>query len=228
MQGFILINKPKGLSSFRVVSKVRGIIRENTGQKLKVGHSGTLDPQATGLLLLAIGSYTKKLSELIKKDKTYEVIICLGKISTTGDAEGAIIDKSNKEPTLNEIKTALSYFEGELMQTPPVFSAIKINGQRAYNLARKGKKVDIPARKIVIYKNKLTDYNYPFIKFISNVSSGTYIRTLAQDIGEYLKTSAYMSDLKRTKIDNYRLDDAVDLNDLTYSKINQSLLTLEK
>jgi tRNA pseudouridine55 synthase len=227
MQGLILIDKPAGISSFGVVSRVRGIIKAKEGQKLKVGHSGTLDPLATGLLVIAIGSYTKKIPLLIKQDKTYEVCMKLGQKSATGDSEGEITDTSDVKPNLDQIKEALVHFTGELSQTPPAYSAIKVNGQRAYKLARSGKEVKLEPRPIRIIQNKLTSYNYPDVCFITEVSSGTYIRSLAEDLGEYLKTGAYMKNLRRTKIGSYKIDQAVALDQLTYSKIETSLFTLE-
>lgn len=228
MQGLILIDKPAGVSSFRVVSRVRGIIRAQTGQKLKVGHSGTLDPMATGLLLLAIGPYTKKLAELIKQDKTYNVTMHLGKVSTTGDREGEITSASDIIPTNGQIQDIARDFTGIMMQTPPIYSAIKINGQRAYDLARKGKQIKIEPRKVIISGINLIDYEYPLVKFTAEVSSGTYIRSLVQDMGNQLGCGAYMSDLRRTKIGPYKLEDAVVLDNLDYSKIDQHLFTLDK
>jgi len=228
MQGLLLIDKPSGISSFRVVSRVRGIIRAQTNQKLKVGHSGTLDPMPTGLLLLAIGAHTKKLAELIKQDKTYEVTMYLGKVSTTGDSEGEVNDSSDIVPKKSQIKEVMKDFTGLIMQTPPIYSAIKINGQRAYDLARKGKQVKIEPRQVEIKSIKLTDYEYPLVKFTAEVSSGTYIRSLVQDMGSQLGSGAYMSDLRRTKIGPYKLEDAVVLDDLDYSKIEQHLFTLDK
>jgi len=228
VQGLILIDKPKGISSFGVVARVRGTIKAETGQKLKVGHSGTLDPMATGLLVIAVGKYTKKIPELINKDKTYEVIMCLGKASSTGDSEGDIKLVSTQVPGLTELKTVLNSYTGKLMQTPPAFSAIKVNGQRAYKLARQGKEVKLQPRGVTVYDNKLVSYNYPEAEFIAKVSSGTYIRSLVEDIGKSLKTSAYMSGLRRTAIGSFRLSDAISLEELSYTKIQQHLFTLEK
>lgn len=228
MQGLLLIDKPAGISSFRVVSRVRGIIKAQTGQKLKVGHSGTLDPMATGLLLLAIGPYTKKLADLIKKEKTYDVTMHLGKVSSTSDIEGEITDVSDTIPTKSQINDAMQNFTGLIMQTPPIYSAIKINGQRAYDLARKGIQVKIEPRQVEIKNIKLLDYKYPLLNFTAEVSSGTYIRSLVQDMGNQLGCGAFMSYLRRTKIGSFDLINAVQLNDLDYSKIEQHLFTLDK
>jgi tRNA pseudouridine55 synthase len=222
IEGLLLIDKPQGVSSFGVVAKVRGCVKAITGvKKVKVGHSGTLDPAATGLLILAIGSYTKRLPELIRHDKTYEVTMTLGKTSTTGDKEGELTDVSGDVPSQEALESALQKFTGELMQTPPIFSAIKINGQRAYDLARKGKEVTIEPRKAIIYSNELTAYDYPIVTFTSKVGSGTYIRSLVEDIGKKLGVGAYMSDLRRTQIDSFSMVDALKLEDVNTESIQK-------
>jgi tRNA pseudouridine55 synthase len=224
IEGILLVDKPEGWTSFDVVAKVRGICKAETGiKRFKVGHSGTLDPAATGLLVLALGTYTKRIPELIKKDKTYEVTMCLGKTSTTGDKEGGLTEVSSAEPTKEQILAALKQFTGDIMQTPPAFSAIKIDGQRAYDLARKGKEVKIEPRPAKIYSNKLTSYEYPFVKFTSKVGSGTYIRSLVEDIGKELGTGAYMSDLRRTQVGQFSVDDAVLPEKLSPSVINKKV-----
>lgn len=227
IEGILLVDKPAGVSSFGVVAKVRGCVRAGLGvKKVKVGHTGTLDPAATGLLVLAIGAYTKRVPELIKHDKTYEVTMCLGKVSTTGDKEGELTTVSDSEPTQPQIEEVLRLFTGDLMQTPPAFSAIKINGQRAYNLARKGQDVVIQPRPVTVYANTLTSYNYPFVHFISRVGSGTYIRSLVEDIGAALKSGAYMSDLRRIKVGDFDITDAVVMNELDFESIKNGLILL--
>ena len=223
MDGYILVDKPKGVSSFGVVAKVRGCIRACTGQKVKVGHIGTLDPMATGLLVLVVGKYTKKVPELIGHNKTYDVELTLGQTSTTGDVEGDITNISRVEPAKEQLLSVLNKFVGPQMQTPPAFSAIKVNGQRAYDLARKGKEVKIEPRQITIYSLDLTDYNYPVVKFTCNVSSGTYIRSLAQDIGTALSTGAYMSNLCRIKIDIFDIKNSIKLDEITPQNITKLL-----
>ena len=175
----ILIDKPAGCSSFHAVAKVRGFLKRKFGHKVKVGHTGTLDPFATGLLILLSGKCTKKSNEFLKLDKVYETTIKLGYISDTGDTEGNIIKKSDKNVDISEIEKVLGDFTGEIEQRPPKFSAIKINGQRAYKLARKGVEFEVPSRKVTVYKLEILEYNYPFLKLRCFVSSGTYIRTLA-------------------------------------------------
>lgn len=206
--GIILIDKPANMSSFGVVARVRRQLSQHYGHKMKVGHTGTLDPFATGLMILVIGKECKKADKYSKLDKTYEAIIALGKSSSTGDPEGEITSVSDKKVAQAEIEQVLPRFTGEITQVPPAFSAIKIDGQRAYKLARQGKKVDMPERKVTIDSLEIVDYSYPNLKIRTHVSSGTYIRTLAQDIGEKLGTGAYCSQLKRTTIGEYKLNDA--------------------
>lgn len=206
--GIILINKPANMSSFGVVARVRRQLTQHYGHKMKVGHTGTLDPFATGLMILVIGKECKNADKYSKLDKTYEATIVLGENSSTGDPEGEVTTASDKKVTQAEIEQVLPQFTGEIVQTPPAFSAIKINGQRAYKLARAGKKVDIPERKVTIYSLEIVSYGYPNLKIRTHVSSGTYIRTLAQDIGEKLGTGAYCSQLNRTSIGQYNLENA--------------------
>lgn len=224
MNGMLLVDKPKGWTSFDVVAKVRGILKNQTGQKIKVGHTGTLDPLATGLLVLLIGNYTKQATELTKLDKTYEVVMKLGQTSSTGDEEGEKTDISEEKPSLEALQTALKGFEGEIEQIPPQFSAIKINGQRAYKLARAGKEVKLESRKVKIYEIKELNYNYPAVKFTCKVSSGTYIRSLVENIGQALGTGAYMSDLRRTHVGPYEIQNAQQISELT----PESTLTKDK
>ncbi|MBQ7202127.1 tRNA pseudouridine(55) synthase TruB [Candidatus Saccharibacteria bacterium] len=204
----ILVDKPAGISSFGVVAKIRRELRDEFGHKVKVGHTGTLDPFATGLMILLSGKMTKKSNEFLKLDKVYEAEMKLGFTSTTGDPEGEITEVGSVIPEMTDIQKVLDFFTGEISQTVPKFSAVKINGERAYKLARKGTDFETPTRKITIYKIELLDYSYPTLKIRCHVSSGTYIRTLAEDIGKALGTSAYLTALRRTQIDNYHIEDA--------------------
>ncbi|MBP5634535.1 tRNA pseudouridine(55) synthase TruB [Candidatus Saccharibacteria bacterium] len=203
MEEIIFVDKPSGMSSFGAVARVRRILSQREGHKVKVGHTGTLDPFATGLLILLAGKATKKAPELTKKDKVYEATIRLGATSTTGDPEGEITETGAKLPTREEIEAVLPQFRGEIQQTPPAFSAIKVNGQRAYKLARAGKDVEIPSRTVTIYELGILDYDAPLLKIRTHVSSGTYIRTLAEDLGKALGCGAYCTELRRTKIADY-------------------------
>lgn len=217
MQGLLLIDKPKTWTSFDVVNYVRRQVAAVEGKKpknCKVGHTGTLDPLATGLLVLLIGKeYTRRAGELNKVDKTYEVTMKLGQTSTTADDEGEKTVVSDTIPTEKAVLEALQSLQGQIMQVPPAFSAMKINGQRAYKLAREGKAVELEARPVIIHSSELTSYDYPFVKFTSRVSSGTYIRSLVEDLGRVLKTGAYMSDLRRTSVGAYDIASAAQIQD---------------
>ena len=149
----------------------------------------------------------------MKKDKEYEATVYLGKTSTTGDIEGEITDVSDKIPTLEEVKKVCENLTGEIEQTVPIFSAVKINGERAYKLARKGEEIEMPTRKVTIFSLEILDYTYPELKIRTHVSSGTYIRTLGEDIGRLLGTGAYLTALRRTKIADYSVADSLKLDD---------------
>lgn len=230
MQGALLIDKPKTWTSFDVVNYVRKIVAAAEGKKpkyTKVGHIGTLDPLATGLLVLLIGKeYTRKATELTKLDKTYEVTLKLGETSTTADDEGEKTAVSGTVPAEDAIQEALAAFTGQIMQTPPAFSAIKVDGKRAYDLAREGKDVKLQARPVTIYQLELTSYEYPYVRFTARVSSGTYIRSLAEDLGSHLGTGAYMSDLRRTRIDGFDIANAIVVEGLNAEIIQEHLTEL--
>ena len=180
----ILVDKPSGISSFGVVARVRRYLTGRAGHRVKVGHCGTLDPFATGLLILVSGKFTGRASEFSGLDKVYRATICLGATSTTGDPEGEVIEHQvDRLPTLEDVQRTLAKFTGEITQTPPVYSAIKINGQRAYHLARAGREIEMPSRQVTIHWIKLISYDYPNLVIETKVSSGTYIRSLATDIG---------------------------------------------
>lgn len=215
----ILIDKPAGITSFGVVARIRRILTEQRRaealkkgetppKRVKVGHTGTLDPFATGLLILMTDKDTKKCHEFLKLDKEYEATIHLGQTSTTGDPEGEITNTSDKQPSHKEIEQAVQSFRGKITQKLPTFSAVKVNGERAYRLARKGIAVDMPSREVEIYDIEILDYTYPDLKIRAHVSSGTYIRTLGEDIGQKLGTGAYLTTLRRTKIGDLSVADA--------------------
>lgn len=207
-EGIYLINKPRGRSSFSIVAQVRRL----SGIK-KVGHAGTLDPEAEGLLIVLVGKdFTRQAEKYSKLDKTYKFTIKLGENSTTDDEEGEKQLVSDRKPTLEEIESVTKDLTGEINQTPPVYSAIKIDGQRAYKLARKGEKVDIPERKVNISKFEILKYKYPYVELEADVSSGTYIRSLARSIGEQLKTGAYCTQIVRTRVGEFELTDALTID----------------
>jgi len=220
MDGLLLIDKAKGWTSFDVVAKVRSEIRKETGvKKPKVGHTGTLDPLATGLLVLTIGTYCKRAQEFSKLDKVYEVEMKLGETSTTADDEGEKTKVSDKKPTLEEVQAALKKFTGDIMQTPPIYSAIKVNGERAYKLAREGKEVKLEPRPAKIYEITDVKYEYPKLSFTTKVSSGTYIRSLVEDIGDELSSGAYMSNLKRTEVGEFKISNSQEIDSLDLEKL---------
>lgn len=210
----ILIDKPPHMTSFGVVARVRRALSNKLGHKAKVGHTGTLDPFATGLMLIVTGKECKNAGNYSKLDKVYEATIRLGQTSTTGDPEGDITDVSDNQPALDDIKTVLDQFIGQIKQKPPIYSAIKIDGQRAYKLARNGEEVEMPERTVTIHSIDLISYGYPLLKIKAHVGSGTYIRTLAEDIGSALKTGAYCQELRRTKVGEFDISQAADLNEL--------------
>lgn len=234
----LLVDKPAGISSFGVVARVRRILTEQMREdyarrgltppkKAKVGHAGTLDPFATGLLICLLGKGTKKAGEFLKKDKRYEATIKLGEVSTTGDVEGEISDYiarkqlgsiptgvSGSLPSIEDVKTAVGSFRGEIVQRVPAYSAVKINGRRAYDLARKGIEVEMPERKVTIYELNIVSYDWPFLKIDCKVSSGTYIRALGEDIGKALGVGGYLTELRRTEIGGYKVSEAVTLEEI--------------
>lgn len=208
MDEILLIDKPAGMTSFGVVARLRRVLSKQEGKKVKVGHTGTLDPFATGLMIIVTGRMCRRAMEFTKLDKWYEAEIILGAESTTGDPEGEISRISDKKPDKGEIKQVLQKFTGKIEQIPPAFSAVKVNGRRAYQLARAGKEVDIPKRIVTIYALELIGYDYPVLKLRTHVSSGTYVRSLAADIGKELKTGAYCQNLRRIKIADYDVKNA--------------------
>jgi tRNA pseudouridine55 synthase len=229
MQGILLVDKPAGWTSFDAVNYVRKIVAQAEGKKpknVKVGHTGTLDPFATGLLIILIGKeYTRRAAEFSKLDKTYEITMELSKTSTTGDPEGEIKAVSDTTPAREALQAAVERFRGQIEQVPPAFSAIKVNGQRAYKLARAGKEVKIDPRTVTINRLEIVDYNYPYVKLIADVSSGTYIRTLVEDIGLVLKTGAYTSALLRSSVGQFKLDDAYQAKEMSAESLEKALTT---
>lgn len=207
MNGLLLINKPIGITSFDVIR----VLRRQTGVR-KIGHAGTLDPLATGLMLMLFGTACKQAQGLSGLDKRYVARITLGATSTTGDNEGDKTPVSDTVPSELAVLDALGTLQGPITQIPSAYSAIKINGQEAYKRVRAGETVVMPSRQVTVHENTLVRYEYPIIELDTKVSSGTYIRTLAQDMGELLGTGAYLSGLVRTEVGDYRLDDAIILD----------------
>lgn len=206
--GIYNIYKPSGPSSHDIVNQVRRI----SGEK-RVGHAGTLDPFAEGVLIVAIGrEFTKKLGMFLKQDKTYKAVIRLGAVSDTYDLTGKIFQTLNPvKPDKKEIALVLKKFVGQIEQTPPPFSAIKIKGKKAYELARKGIMPNLKSRKVKIYHIKTLKYKWPHLEIEIKVSSGTYIRSLAHDLGQLLKTGGYLEKLIRIRVGQYNISSAIDI-----------------
>ena len=225
MDGVIIINKQKNFTSHDVVN----VIRKKLNTK-KVGHTGTLDPNATGVLPILVGKATKISKYLIEHDKTYIATIKLGEKTDTGDSEGQVIEEKLVPTDLKEedINNTLQSFLGKQKQVPPMYSAIKINGKKLYEYAREGKEVKLEAREVEIYKIQLLEYKNSKIKFEVECSKGTYIRTLCEDIAKKLGTVGYMEELQRTKVNNFKIGDSVLLDDITLENVEEDLIKIEE
>lgn len=210
----LLVDKPLHWTSFDVVNKIRYTIRHHFGKKLKVGHAGTLDPLATGLVIIATGKFTKQLATLTGADKTYEAVIGLGHTSPSYDRETALNPvQSPDHLTQADIEAVLPSFRGEIMQKPPVFSALKKDGKPLYKSARKGQAVDIQPRPVTIHSLELKKWESPLLHCTITCSKGTYIRSLAHDIGEALGVGGYLHNLRRTQSGSFNIDDAKSIDD---------------
>lgn len=223
MDGIIIINKEKEFTSNDVVQIVKHTLNE------KVGHTGTLDPNATGVLPILIGKGTKISKYLINHDKIYEAVLQLGMKTETGDGEGSILEKievSNDTMEEENVNKVLLSFIGKQSQTPPMYSAIKINGKKLYDYAREGKKVEIPIRNIEIYNMNLIEISLieKQIKFRVECSKGTYIRTLCEDIAERLGTIGFMKELNRIQVGEFNIEQSVKINELKENKNNMEYL----
>ena len=225
MDGIIIVNKPSGYTSHTIVSKIRKALNIK-----KVGHTGTLDPLATGVLPILLGSGTRLSKYLINHDKEYIATIKLGVKTDTADIEGNIIETADI-PTLSEeqIKTVLKSFEGIQYQKPPMYSAIKVNGKKLYEYARKGENIDVQDRKIEIYNIELLKYEAEFIEIKVACSKGTYIRSLCEDIAKKLGTIGTMAKLQRTQVGIFKLKEALEMDDIEDNKkIQDKLITAEE
>jgi len=223
VQGILLIDKPASWTSFDVVNYVRRMVASAEGKRpksVKVGHSGTLDPFATGLLILLIGKdYTRRAASFSKLDKTYEVTMRLGVTSSTGDPEGQLNSVVSPKLSLEDVQRVAHKLTGVISQTPPAYSAIKIKGQRAYQLARAGRQVTLEPREITVYHLSVEKYSYPDITLVASVSSGTYIRSLVETIGRELHSGAYTTALRRTRIGDYSIEQAAAVETLDAQKL---------
>ena len=209
MKKIIPIYKPIGPTSHDIVDQVRKI----TGIR-KVGHAGTLDPLAEGVLVIAITrEATKQISDIVKKEKEYVAKVKLGVTSITDDEEGEKREVTSAVPSVKEVEDALLQFVGNIQQVPPIYSAIKVGGKKAYQEARKGNEMKLEPREVQIKNIELLRYEYPFLDIRVTTGPGVYIRSLARDIGESLKTGAYLASLKRTRVGDFKLEDAYSLKD---------------
>lgn len=217
----LLIDKPLHWSSFQAVNKIKwSIIKNYKLKKIKIGHAGTLDPLATGLLIICTGKFTKKITDFQDATKTYTGIIRLGATTPSYDMETEInqIFPIN-HITAETIETARKHFLGKIEQTPPVFSAIKKEGKRLYEFAREGEEIEVPKRLVEIFEFTINSENFPDIQFEVVCSKGTYIRSLANDFGAFLKSGAYLTELRRTKIGDFSVDEAVFPDDFVEKNI---------
>ena len=206
MNGIINIYKEKGFTSFDVVAKLRGILKTR-----KIGHTGTLDPDAEGVLPVCIGKATKICELLTDKTKEYEAVMLLGRTTDTQDVTGETLTQQEVRCSAKEVEKAVLSFVGDYMQVPPMYSALKVNGKKLYELAREGKTVERKPRPVHFYEIEILDISFPLVRFRVTCSKGTYIRTLCHDIGEKLGCGAAMESLLRTKVGRFTLDDAITL-----------------
>lgn len=206
MDSILLIDKPKGITSAKAVALVKKRF------KVKVGHTGTLDPLATGLLILLTGQRTKQASTFLHMDKTYQVRAILGLSTTTYDVAGEVVKSCDRPVGREQMEEALKGFVGESMQVPPAYSAKKIAGKKAYELARQGLEVEMPASRVTAYSVRLLSYDYPNFTLECEVSSGFYVRSLVHDLGEKLGVGATVDEVRRMRVGDYRIENAVTLD----------------
>lgn len=217
MKGFLIVNKPAGITSFDAVKKVKSVLREK-----KIGHVGTLDPFAEGVLILALGRYTKLFFLFDDMPKEYIAVGVFGESRDTDDINGNILKVSDKKNILSfsELENIIKKnFYGNIIQKPPIYSAKRINGQRAYNMARENIDFEIKSVNVCVNDIELLEYDYPFFKIKTSVSKGTYIRAIIRDIGEMTGNFAYTKELHRTAIGNFTIDKALDLNNISNKNI---------
>ena len=223
MDGVINIYKPAGITSFDVVRKVKKVC----GIK-KVGHTGTLDPLATGVLPVCVGKATKIVDYIMNDFKIYNAVLKLGEVTDTYDKEGKILSSSPVKVSEEEIKKAVFSFEGEINQVPPMYSALKVNGKKLYELARQGIEIERKERQITIYKIDIVSIESPFVSIKVKCSKGTYIRSLCYDIGNYLSCGAYMWSLERESTGSFKKENSIMLDELSSENIDKFILPLDK
>lgn len=209
INGIINVYKEAGFTSHDVVAKLRGILKQK-----KIGHTGTLDPDATGVLPVCLGNGTRLCDMLADKSKEYVAVMRLGVVTDTQDMSGQILQEKEVTCGEEEVKAAIHAFEGEYDQIPPMYSALKVNGKKLYELAREGKEIERQPRKVFIQEIEILSIKLPLVTFRVSCSKGTYIRTLCQDIGEKLGCGAAMDSLQRTRVGNFLLEDALTLTEI--------------
>ena len=212
LHGWIILDKPLGLGSTTAVSAVKRILREAGEPKTKVGHGGTLDPLASGVLPIALGEATKLAGRMLDATKAYDFTIRFGEETDTLDAEGEVVATSDVRPTLEQVEAVLPEFTGEIEQIPPAFSALKVGGKAAYARARAGEEVELKARKTKIFELRTVDATADSVTLSATVSKGTYIRSLARDISRALGTVGHVSYLRRTRAGPFSIESAISLD----------------
>lgn len=223
MNGVINVYKPAGITSFQAVQKIMKICNTK-----KVGHTGTLDPLASGVLPVCVGKATKIVDFIMNDKKTYKAELVLGLETDTYDREGKIISKKDVNLDIEHIQSVILSYIGEIMQEPPMYSALKTNGKRLYELAREGKVIERSKRKILIYDIKITQISLPFIEFIVTCSKGTYIRSLCHDIGKDLKVGAAMWNLERIQTGTFNIKDSVHLYKINNHNVSDFIIPVDK
>ncbi len=218
MDGIIVIRKEKGYTSHDVVARLRGILHMK-----KIGHTGTLDPEAEGVLPVALGKATRLVDMLTEKEKTYEAVMRLGVVTDTQDMTGTVLLQKNVSVTPEQVREAAENFVGDYMQVPPMYSALKVNGKKLYELAREGKTVERKARPVHFYEIRIMEINLPLVHFQVTCSKGTYIRTLCHDMGEKLGCGAAMESLVRTRVGRFTLEDAITLTQVEEAMQNEEI-----
>ena len=227
--GMINVCKEKGFTSHDVVAKLRGILHQK-----RIGHTGTLDPDATGVLPVCLGKGTKLCDMITDRDKTYRAVMLLGRTTDTQDISGQILSENEVHVGENEVRDAAAAFVGDYMQVPPMYSAIKVDGKKLYELARAGQEIQRKPRHVVIHSLEITDVQLPYVTMEVCCSKGTYIRTLCQDIGEKLGCGACMTELVRLKVGSFDMADAFTLSqiqamaDLGEKEVNSHIVTVEE
>ena len=223
LNGVLNLDKPAGMTSAAAVAKVKRMLPRGT----KIGHAGTLDPFATGVLLLLVGRATKACETLMGQPKRYEALVKLGATTETDDPESAeVVTEGAAAPAREAVGRAVAGFVGEILQRPPVYSAIKVAGRRACDRVRDGQAVELEARKVNVYGMEIVGYEWPLLKLRVDCGRGTYVRSLARDIGEALKVGGYLRELRRTRIGEFDVAEAVTLDRLTPAELPGRLRTV--